>query len=134
MKRTGNRAKNSGRLNPKKPTPKGLVPFKPGTSGNPRGRPKKDFELVELIQTIAARRHPQGHIVSKQVYGEEREMTRLEVLLLKLEQKDPKTFLAYGWGKPIETMQHQGADGGPLQIGFYHDTKDVTGPDPVLKK
>ena len=39
--------------------------------------------------------------------------------------------------KPEQWRERQevtGADGGPLQIGFYLDTKDVTGPDPVLKK
>lgn len=34
----------------KRKLPKGMTPWKPGQSGNPRGRPKKDYLLSELAQ------------------------------------------------------------------------------------
>jgi hypothetical protein len=76
----------------------GLRPWKKGQSGNPTGRPKSVVvHLREEILELCAKRY-QGS-------------TRLKVLVRRLYEEDPKTFLAYGFGKPVETYQLQGPQG-----------------------
>lgn len=80
--------------------------FKQGQSGNPSGRPKGMAGAAVLIQREAARiakaRHPKADEVSAAVGYPVR--TRLQVLLLQLAKDDPRTFLAYLGGKPVESV------------------------------
>ena len=81
--------------------------FKKGQSGNPGGRKKNVVTLAEQIRALLAQTHPEsGKLIGKD------KATRLEVLLKRLEVEDPKTLLAYGFGKPLETidMNIEGAD------------------------
>lgn len=76
-------------------------PFKKGQSGNPSGRPKSvSVHLREEILELCAKRYKNS--------------TRLKVLVKRLYDEDPKTFLAYGFGKPVETYQLQGPQGESL--------------------
>jgi hypothetical protein len=43
------------------------------------------------------------------------DMTKLGELVERLFKEDPKTFLAYAFGKPVETHEISGPDGGPIQ-------------------
>lgn len=79
----------------------GLRPWKKGQSGNPNGRPKSTS--VHLRQEIL-------ELCGKRYQGS----TRLKVLVRRLYDEDPKTFLAYGFGKPVETYQLQDSQGEPL--------------------
>jgi hypothetical protein len=91
-------------------------PFKPGQSGNPGGRPKGTANLAALVQRFLSRNHPQGEEFAKLTERRSRKLTRLEVLLIRLEKEDPRTLLAYGFGKPVETHQHSGPEGAPMQV------------------
>lgn len=77
-----------------------MAKFKPGESGNPSGRPKKDRHLVELAQ----------------------EHTRDAVNTLLQVMRSRKTasaarvsaacaLLDRGWGRPIQAARFVGADG-----------------------
>lgn len=74
---------------------RGLKPWKPGTSGNPGGRPKskdlRELVLKDFKQDPAA-----------------------NVKLLKRKRID--LYYAYGFGKPVESVQIRGPDAGPIQI------------------
>ena len=73
----------------------------PGVSGNPRGRPK----------TVKVREVAKAYLEEAAESGDK---TRLELLVARLEKDDPKTLLAYAYGKPVETVELSGADGEPL--------------------
>jgi hypothetical protein len=68
-------------------------PFRKGQSGNPSGRPKST--------TVALREAVLEHASRPAKAGK----SKLEVLVERLYEEDPKTYLAYGFGKPIETQQ-----------------------------
>lgn len=78
-------------------------PFEPGRSGNPGGRPKVVAEIKALMQDNAAR--------------------AVQVLLDGLEGPDPKNakacaelLLAYVLGKPKQTVELGGENGGPIGV------------------
>lgn len=70
-------------------------PFQKGQSGNLAGRPKKAHDFKALIHKFLANK------------GKDRK-TNLETLITRLYLDDPKTLLAYGFGKPIETHEISG--------------------------
>ncbi len=71
----------------------GLRPWKPGQSGNPKGRTRKARALSEAIRAWLEAKDP----ATKQ--------TRLLALIERLYQEDPKTLLAYGFGCPVKTVE-----------------------------
>lgn len=81
------------------------MPFVKGQSGNPRGRPKVDFEARE-----AARQ-----------YGQE----AVEKLAELMRGDDPRVastaaqaLLDRGFGKPTQAVEVSGQDGGPIMTGI----------------
>ena len=81
-----------------------LKPFKPGQSGNPGGRPKKDL----------------ASIIASEVFAENPESIKAG-LVKKLQHGDPAAFKALAdraFGRPPQPVEHSGNDGGPIQIIF----------------
>lgn len=93
--------------------------WKKGQSGNKYGRPRT-AEFSKEVRLFLRERD----LTRKD--GEARLLTLLERLL----RDDPKQLLYYAYGKPMDTVQLQDADGGPLAIMFYRNPTDVTGPAP----
>lgn len=91
-------------------------PFVPGQSGNPGGRPKSAQNFGEQVRAFLEQAHPDAKQLTAKLKSDVELRTRLDVLLLKMEQDDPKTLLAYGFGKPIETHEVSGPDGEPIVI------------------
>lgn len=90
----------------------GIVPpvehqFKPGQSGNPKGRPRTIGELRELIQKIGEQ--PSGAT----------DMTKLDVLLRQMfaskSATDRLNILKYGWGN-VPMPIGGSTELGPIQI------------------
>jgi len=67
--------------------------FKPGICPNPKGRPRRAESLGEAIRDFVDKINPK----------DKQARTFLELLIERLYWKDPKTLLAYGFGKPVET-------------------------------
>ena len=81
-----------------------LKPFKPGQSGNPGGRPKKDL----------------ASIIASEVFAENPEVIKAG-LAKKLQHGDPAAFKALAdraFGRLPQPVEHSGNDGGPIQIVF----------------
>ena len=81
-----------------------LKPFKPGQSGNPGGRPKKDL----------------ANIIAREVFAEYPEAIKTG-LAKKLQHGDPAAFKALAdraFGRLPQPVEHSGNDGGPIQIVF----------------
>jgi hypothetical protein len=78
-----------------------LKPWKPGQSGNPGGRPKRD---------LAAE-------IARAIFEQEPEaITR--VFAAELKKGNAKVFAALAdraYGKPRQQIEHLGEDGGPVQ-------------------
>lgn len=82
------------------------MPFKPGQSGNPAGRPQTNKFVVEL-----ARQHTEAAI------------NKLAELM-NLEDEDSRTtqaaaakaLLDRAWGTPPQSIQVTGEEGGPVRV------------------
>ena len=100
-KQANNRANNNG----------SLTQFKAGVSGNPKGRPPVGKSIAELVRSIG-----------NEVLDEQRNWTRIDVLLRKLYQDAnngkhaaAQIILDRGWGKAPQPRG--GSDElGPIQI------------------
>jgi len=91
-------AQNSG-AERKRKMPKGR-PFKPGTSGNPGGRPKEAHEVIEAFRAGGLE-----YVKLAKKYARKGNMRALEVAL------------AYAYGKPPQNIQLTGMGGGPVLVG-----------------
>ncbi len=72
------------------------MPFKPGQSGNPNGRPKAHVEMVDF-----ARSKTQDNL-------------QRIINLLRASQ----ILHEIAWGKPVQQQQVSGTDGGPIVISW----------------
>lgn len=84
------------------------MPFQPGQSGNPRGRPKKDPLLTRALLRWAKRKADDGSphydllaeaIGARALAGD---MVAAGMLFDRVE------------GKPVQPIEHGGPDGGPI--------------------
>jgi hypothetical protein len=90
-----------------KPNPQNLKPFKPGQSGNPKGRPPVK-PIEEIVQAFLAER------ISPKNGGEakERLMAMLEAQWIKaIKTGDTRAadyLTKYGFGLPKQKLEHSG--------------------------
>lgn len=78
--------------------------FVKGKSGNPGGRPKSTAQFGAVVRAFLD--EPDETRPNRQA--------KLRTVIERMAKDDPKTLLAYGYGKPLETVQLQGPDGAPL--------------------
>jgi len=75
--------------------------FRPGQSGNPTGGTRRRREAKALSEQIRDYLAQPDDEATK-VAG--RKTTRLQALITRLAETDPRTLLAYAYGKPVEMV------------------------------
>jgi hypothetical protein len=98
---------------PKRKAPR--TAFKPGQSGNPKGRPKAMFKFGEYLRQFLDSDHPQAADINAKL-GVNAVKSQLDVIVQRLAKDDPKVLLQYAFGKPIESHELSAADGQPLKL------------------
>jgi hypothetical protein len=93
----------------------GATKFKPGQSGNPKGRPAAMFSFGKYLRRFLDSDHPQAAEINQKL-GVESVKTQLDVIVQRLAKDDPKVLLQYAFGKPVESHELTGADGAPLKL------------------
>jgi len=96
--------------------------FRPGQSGNPTGgtRRRREAKAVgELIRDYLA----QPDEEATKAGG--RKTTRLQALIMRLEQTDPRTLLAYAYGKPVELIQQISHENQVINVRFANEIDDA---------
>lgn len=78
--------------------------FHRGQSGNPKGRPKRSEAFGQTIRTWLEQKDKKAG------------KPRILALIDRLYVDDPKTLLAYGFGKPVEMIELTGAEGGAVDF------------------
>jgi hypothetical protein len=81
-----------------------LIPWQPGQSGNPGGRPKGSKEFRERCREFADEK---GLPVLIDIAESAKHKDRLKAVEL---------LLAYGYGKPKQGVELSGDDGGDIKI------------------
>lgn len=80
--------------------------FMPGQCGNPNGRPKRTEAFGQTIRAWLDAPDKQ----------DKAKRARIVTLIERLYTDDPKTLLAYGFGKPVEMIELTGAEGQPIEF------------------
>ena len=96
--------------------------FQPGKSGNPAGwtRRRRQAKAVgELIRDYLAQTDDEATTAAG------RNVTRLDALIQRLAQEDPKTLLAYAYGKPSETHEAQAAEATAMEFVVRVNGTDI---------
>ena len=88
--------------------------FKPGVSGNPGGRPKAVKEVQELARKYSRRSIRALARIVQESPDDRARIAAAEALLNR------------AWGKPTQSVEMAGADGGPLlvQVVTYANEAD----------
>lgn len=82
--------------------------FKPGKSGNPKGRPKKLPDLDILLADVLGD-EKDGIPAAKAI------LMALRAKAAKGDVRAAEVLLERGWGKVKQGLEHSGPDGEPLQ-------------------
>ena len=106
-----------------------LIPFKPGQSGNPTGRPKGSRSLATRARKILEEHTMQG--IAKQIKISIPEDSKiidalffaLSVHAIKGNMKAAQLLLEYAYGKPVDSNE----------LGEF-DLGEIEGPEEVQEK
>ena len=90
-------------------TPPKEYQFKPGKSGNPKGRPKKIPKLDELLAEVLGDE-------KNGVTAAETILKRLKIQAAAGNVRAAELLLDRAYGKAKQPVEHTGANGGPLEI------------------
>lgn len=103
--------------------PAGATPFKPGQTGNPKGRPRKLPELDTLLADVLSRAQP-----GRKIYGED--ISQAEAILLSMIKEAKKgnvraaeLVLDRAYGKAVQPVQ--GSFTGNLVMQFDNDDQGL---------
>ncbi len=90
------------------------MPFKPGQSGNPRGRPPVGESLATAVRDMGGKDGKKFLAELKRIaFKSKDDRTRLQALQVLIER---------GYGKPPQTIDmNAGADGEGLMIKVVHE-------------
>lgn len=88
--------------------------WKPGVSGNPNGRPRKQRALSELLRTVGNLRGDDG-VPKKRALAE-----MVWSLALKGDLVAARMIYEYCDGKPMQRVELGGPDNGPIALTFDH--------------
>lgn len=84
-------------------------PFPKGKTGNPSGRPKRTAEELDLIAACKARTPEALDVIASIMLRGENERNRLSAAVAIIER---------GYGKSVQSVEHSGAGGGPIDHEF----------------
>lgn len=101
--------------------------WKKGSSGNPKGAPKRGESIIEIIKEIGRTQ------VEVRLDGKKKKMPYIEALVLKAfsmavsrgDVAAMKFLAGYRDGLPIQKLEHGGRDGQPIEIVFPKGFKGV---------
>jgi hypothetical protein len=101
---------------PKRKPPK--TAFQPGKSGNPGGRPRKTDE-ERTLEALCREKTPEAlATILRIMAGSNMDRAKLAAAQYVLDR---------GWGRPKESVEHSGPNGGPIE---QKSTVDVAGLSP----
>ena len=99
--------------------------FRPGQSGNPTGGTRRRREAKAVGEQIRDYLAQPDEEATK---AGGRKTTRLQALIMRLEQTDPRTLLAYAYGKPVELVEQIMHENQVVKVTFGNlDPDDITG-------
>jgi len=84
-----------------------LIPFKPGQSGNPKGRAKKGTAVADILRAVGEAKHT---AVDKD--GSSRDITKIQAVIERIymaalagDMAASKLILEYEMGKPRQSVE-----------------------------
>ena len=98
--------------------------FLPGESGNPNGRPKKGFSLAEIVREKTNDGADVVDFLIKVVNGRVRKAKLADRI------HAAEVLLDRGFGKPLQSVELSGPDGGPIQLITIADLGRQSDGDP----
>lgn len=98
--------------------------FRPGQSGNPDGGTRRRREAKAVGEQI---RDYLAQPDDEATKAAGHKTTRLQALIIRLAESDPRTLLAYAYGKPVELIQQVSHENQIINVRFAndHDTPEA---------
>jgi hypothetical protein len=88
--------------------------FEPGQTGNPEGGRLSRKPAADFSKYLQGWLEEQDFVVDDK--GRRVKEVRLQTLVKRLAVQKPEVLLAYAYGKPVETHQHEGTDGQAIEF------------------